>query len=280
MPEDVDWATRGLDYEPLEIDTSKPHPARIYDYLLGGKDNYPPDREAAEQLIKIAPRTPMALRQNRLFLRRLTRYLAAEEGISQFLDIGTGIPTSPNVHEIAQRANPAARVVYVDNDPIVLAHARARLASSPQGRVVYIHADMRCGEGILTTPELTETLDLSQPVALLIISTLHFILDSREARDLLGGYLARLVPGSFLALSVLSSDSGTSPEDRERAFSSLDKRGIHVLTRSHAEMTALFDGLELVEPGVVRVNKWRPDAEADPEGAGDVGFYGGVARKP
>jgi hypothetical protein len=278
MPDGVGWASRGLDYEPPEIDTSKAHSARVYDYLLGGKDNYPPDREAAEQLIKISPLVPLVLRQNRLFMHRLTRYLAAEEGMTQFLDIGTGIPTSPNVHEIAQRANPAARVVYVDNDPIVLAHARARLTSSPEGKVVYMHADMRADETIMTAPDMASTLDLSRPVALLIISTLHFILDATEAGELLDRYVARLAPGSFLALSVLTGDT-KSPDQRDQAISELDARGIKVLLRTHAETTALFDGLELVQPGVVRVNEWRPDAEADSDNL-SAALYGAVARKP
>jgi hypothetical protein len=280
MPEAVDWASRGLDYEPPEIDTSKAHPARVYDYLLGGKDNYPPDREAADQLIKISPLVPMAIRKNREFLHRLTRYLAAEEGIAQFLDIGTGIPTSPNVHEIAQEVNPAARVVYVDNDPIVLAHARARLTSSPQGRVVYIHADMRDTEAILAAPDLRCTLDFSQPIALLIISTLHLIPDAGEACKLLGRYVARLAPGSFLALSVVSGDvDAPTVRDRDEAVSVLSARGIDVLPWPYPDMVALFDGLELVEPGVVRVGHWRPEAEVDLQGRGGS-HYAGVARKP
>jgi S-adenosyl methyltransferase len=278
MPDAVDWASQGLDYEPPVIDTSKAHPARVYDYLLGGKDNYPPDRDAADQLIKISPVVPFVMRQNRFFLHRLTRYLAAEEGIDQFLDIGTGIPTSPNVHEIAQQANPAARVVYVDNDPIVLAHARARLTSSPRGRVVYIHADMNDAEAIMTAPELTQILDLGRPVALLIISTLHFILDEAVARELLNQYVSRLAPGSFLALSVLTSDV-PSAEQREESLAQLRARGIEVLLRTRQEATALFDGLRLVEPGVVKVNEWRPDAKADVD-THDVALYGGVARKP
>jgi trans-aconitate methyltransferase len=278
MPDAVDWASQGLDYEPPEIDTSRAHSARVYDYLLGGKDNYPPDREAAEQLIKISPLVPLVLRQNRLFMHRLTRYLAAEEGIAQFLDIGTGIPTSPNVHEIAQQANPAARVVYLDNDPIVLAHARARLTSSPEGKVVYMHADMRADKTIMTSPEMSGALDFSRPAALLIISTLHFILDAAEAHELLDRYVARLAPGSFLALSVLTGDT-ESPDQRDQAISELDARGIKVMLRTHAETTALFDGLELMQPGVVRVNRWRPDAEADPDNL-SAALYGAVARKP
>src|ERR1700753_1356208 len=162
MSHDADWLTRKPDYQPPEIDTTKAHPARVYDYLLGGKNNYVVDREAGEQLYKVVPSVPQSVRHNRWFMQRVTRYLVAEEGISQFLDIGTGIPTSPNIHEIAQQVNPATRVVYADNAPIVLAHAHARLKSSPQGHVAYIHADMRRAENILGAPELAATLDLSR----------------------------------------------------------------------------------------------------------------------
>jgi trans-aconitate methyltransferase len=278
MPEDVQWATRKLDYEPPEIDTSKAHSARLYDYLLGGKDNYPPDRKAAEEVIKATPSIVVTARQNRLFLERVTRYLAAEEGIDQFLDLGTGIPTSPNVHETAQAVNPAACVAYVDNDPIVLAHVRALLNSSPEGRVVYIQADMHDAEAVLSAPDLTGTLDLSRPVALLILSTLHFITDHDEARGLLGRYVDRLAPGSFLVLSVATTDNA-APAAASQALAAFGAHGLPVLTRTHAEVTTLFDGLELIEPGVVRVNRWRPDASADPEASG-VGVYCGVARKP
>jgi trans-aconitate methyltransferase len=278
MPEDVEWATRKLDYELPVIDTSKAHSARLYDYLLGGKDNYPPDRKAAEEVIKATPSIVVSARQNRLFLERLTRYLAAEEGIDQFLDIGTGIPTSPNVHETVQGVNAAARVAYVDNDPIVLAHVRALLNSSPDGRVVYIQADMRDAKAVLSAPDLTGTLDFTRPVALVILSTLHFIPDHDEARELLGQYVARLAPGSFLALSVATTDNA-EPAAASQALAVFRAHGLPVLKRTHAEVTALFDGLELIEPGVVRVNRWRPDASADPEASG-VGMYGGVARKP
>jgi hypothetical protein len=270
MSEDMDWAARGLDYEPPHIDTSKAHSARVYDYLLGGKDNYPPDWEAAEQLIKAVPSAAVSVRQNRLFLQRLARHLTAEEGIDQFLDIGTGIPTSPNLHEIAQGINPVSRVVYVDNDPIVLAHAHARLTSAPAGQVSYVHADMRDAERLLATPDLTATLDLDRPVALLILSTWHLITDPEAARDLLGRYVAALAPGSFLALSVSTDDFSTP------AAGVLRSHGIPVLQRTRAEATTLFAGLELIEPGVVPVNEWRPDAEASTEA---VGLYCGVARK-
>jgi hypothetical protein len=278
MPQDSDWTTRGLDYEPPQIDTSTAHAARVYDYILGGKDNYLPDREAAEQLIKTVPSAPVSVRQNRLFLHRLTRYLAAEAGISQFLDIGTGIPTSPNVHEIAQQAIPAARVVYVDNDPIVLAHARALLNSSPQGRVAYIPADMRDAAAVLTAPELTATLDLTRPAALLMLSTLHLVTDPAEARELLGRYVAALAPGSYLALSVSTADSYSQAAADEQQ-SVLSSHGIPVLQRSRAEVTTLFDGLELVDPGVVLVSQWRPDADTVPPADAQVGLYCGVAVK-
>jgi len=276
MPQDEDWTTRKLDYEPPRIDTSKAHSARVYDYILGGKDNYLPDREAAEQLLKATPSAEASVRQNRQFMQRVARYLAADEGIGQFLDIGTGIPTSPNLHEVTQQVNPAARVVYLDNDPIVLAHAHARLTSSPEGKVTYIHADMRDVRAVLTAPELTATLDLSQPVALLILSTLHLITDPDEARELLGAYVAALAPGSVLALSVSTND--TLPAD-DQGVSSLRSSGINVLQRTRAEVTALFDGLELIEPGVVLVNQWRPEADAPEAKLAEIGLSCGVARK-
>jgi S-adenosyl methyltransferase len=278
MPEDIDWATRGLDYEPPQIDTSKAHIARIYDYLLGGKDNYPPDREAAEQLLSFAPSLPETVRQNRLFMQRVTRYLA-EEGIDQFLDIGTGIPTSPNLHEVAQRVNPAARVVYLDNDPIVLAHAHARLTSTPVGRVAYIHADMRDTESVLTAPELTATLDLSRPAGLFILSTLHMIPDADEAREMLDRYVAPLASGSYVALSVGVSDGLTTPASSGMG-AVLASRGISTLGRTSAEFATLFDGLELIEPGVVPVNQWRPEVDIPAADLPHVELSCGVARKP
>ena len=278
MPQESDWTTRGLDYEPPQIDTGTAHAARVYDYILGGKDNYLPDREAAEQLIKAEPSVPVTVRQNRLFLQRLTRYLTAEAGISQFLDIGTGIPTPPNVHEIAQQANPAARVVYVDNDPIVLAHARALLTSTPQGRVAYVHADMRDAAAVLAAPDLTATLDLTRPAALLMLSTLHLITDPAEARELLGRYVAALAPGSYVALSVATTDS-YSQATGDEVQSALRSHGIPVLQRTRAEVTALFDGLELVDPGVVLVSQWRPDAGTVQATDVPVGLYCGVAVK-
>ena len=227
---------------------------------------------------------PVTARQNRLFMQRVTRSLAAGQGIGQFLDIGTGIPTSPNLHEIAQQINPAARVFYIDNDPIVLAHARALLTSTPQGRVAYLHADMRDTEAVLSAPELTATLDLSQPVALSILSTLHFIADD-DAYRLVRQYVAALPSGSYVALSMgippdvtREVDSPNREMDRE-ALSIFGAHGIQVRTRTKAEIAAFFDGLELLEPGIVAVHKWRPDAAAAEPDA-EVTLYCGVARKP
>jgi hypothetical protein len=278
MSEDRDWTTQGLDYEPPEIDTSKVASARIYDYLLGGKDNYPADREAAEQAIKFSPAVLATARQNRLFMVRAARYVAAA-GISQFLDIGTGIPTSPNLHEVVQGINPAARVVYVDNDPIVLVHAQARLTSTPQGRVAYVHADLRDPGTVLAAPDLTATLDFGQPVALSILATLHLITDHAETHELLRRYTAPLAAGSFVVLSVTTKD-GFPPESANAVEDMLRARGFPILNRTLAEATALFDGLELVEPGVVVGNQWRPEPGSPDALRTDVGFYGGVARKP
>jgi hypothetical protein len=277
MPEELEWTTRGLDYEPPQIDTTTAHSARLYDYLLGGKDNYPPDREAAERLLKVMPSALVTAQQNRQFMRRLTRYLAAEEGIDQFLDIGTGIPTSPNLHEVAQEIQPTARVVYVDNDPIVLAHAHARLTSAPRGLVAYIHADLRDTDAVMTAPDLTATLDLSRPVALTILSTLHFITDDDQAYGLVGSYLRQLPPGSFLALSMATD--GIIPEGDAPAVSALGAHGIAARSRSRTEVSAFFDGLELIEPGVAQVHHWRPDADAAGVSDTEVTLSGGLARK-
>jgi S-adenosyl methyltransferase len=279
MPQNADWTTRKLDYEPPRIDTGRAHMPRVYDYFLGGKDNYLPDRELGERMIKVEPSIPESLRHNRWFMHRATRYLAAEEGISQFLDLGTGIPTSPNLHEVAQQANPAARVVYVDNDPIVIAHMYARLTSSPRDQVGYLHADIRDPEAILTAPELTAVLDLSRPAAVLILAVLYEVVaDADEARELLSRYVAALAPGSFLALSVVTFD-GYSRAAREKQESVLREHGFPSRMYTRAEAVGLFDGLELVEPGVVLTHQWRPDAGTPEVRFPKIGLYCGVARK-
>ncbi|MFJ2632124.1 SAM-dependent methyltransferase [Streptomyces sp. NPDC087422] len=278
MPDDMAWTRRPANYEPPEIDTSVAHSARVYDYILGGKDNYPLDREAAEQMLSGWPSLRISMRENRKFMHRAVRFMA-EQGIDQFLDIGTGIPTSPNLHEVAQGVTPSARVVYMDNDPIVLAHAGARLTSTPEGRTAYIHADMKDPAAILGSAELAETLDLSRPAALSIIAVLQFVTDDQKAYDLVKQYVDILPSGSYLAISTVTTDS--SPKPIGGVVAEYTKRGMPARNRTHAEVLPFFAGLDLVEPGVTLVHNWRPDPAA--EGTVDdsqVAMYGGVAYKP
>jgi hypothetical protein len=277
MSDDMAWAQEPAAYEPPQLDTSVPHSARVYDYILGGKDNYPVDREAAEQMLAGWPSLRISMRENRKFMHRAVRHLA-EQGIDQFLDIGTGIPTSPNLHQIAQGVLPGARVLYVDNDPIVLAHAGARLASSPEGRTAYIHADMHDPDAILKAPEFAETLDLGRPVALSLIAVLQFVLDDQKAYDLVRRYLDLLPSGSALAVSTVTIDA--SPQPMGTVVAEYSRRGIPAKNRSAAEVERFFDGLEMVDPGVVLVHHWRRDPAADGQVADcDVAMCGGVAMK-
>src|SRR5579859_3339801 len=190
----------------LQIDTSKPHPARMYDYFLGGKNNFAVDRETAEQALRSWGTVRTAARENRAFLGRAVRFLVAEAGIRQFLDIGTGLPSANNVHEVAQGLVPSCRVVYVDNDPIVLAHARALLTSSPEGKTAYIHADLREPEKILADPVTTATLDFTQPIALMLVAILHFLTDSDDPRRVVDTLLAALPSGSYLVASHVTPE--------------------------------------------------------------------------
>jgi hypothetical protein len=277
MTSNLNWARRGLDYEPPEIDTSVPHSARVYDYVLGGKDNYPPDREAAERMLAGWPSLRISMRQNRHFMRRAVHYAASELGIDQFLDIGTGIPTSPNLHEVAQGVNPTARVVYVDNDPIVLAHAEARLNSTPAGRIRYIHADMRDADAVLTAPELHETIDLGRPVALSIIAVIQIVTDDRESYEMVRRYLEPLPAGSLLSLSTVTEDP--DPEGIRPVVEEYNKRGIPAKARTRAEVARYFDGLEILDPGVVLTHRWRPDETAAGVEDKENAMWSGVAIK-
>ncbi|SQD96738.1 MULTISPECIES: SAM-dependent methyltransferase [unclassified Parafrankia] len=259
----------------VQLRTDVPHSARMYDYYLGGKDNFPADREGAEQAIAVFPSLRDAARQNRAFMVRAVRHLAAEVGIRQFLDIGTGIPTSPNLHEVVQGVDPAARVVYVDNDPIVLAHARALLTSSPQGRTAYLDADLRDPDSILESEQLHSTLDLSQPVALSLVSVLHFV-EGDEPYAIVRRLLERLAPGSHLVLSHGTADLDPGAQ---RIVDSYRQRGLACQFRTRDEVTRLFDGLTLLEPGVQVIHRWRPDGTADGLTDAEVPGYSGVARK-
>jgi hypothetical protein len=266
--------------EPADLQTQRPHPARVYDYLLGGKDNFAADRAAAAEALRANPNGRVSPRENRAFLRRAVHYLAAEAGIRQFLDIGTGLPTSPNVHEVAQAVIPNARIVYADNDPIVLAHARALLTSSPEGKTAYIDADLRDTDSILTSATLRDTLDLTQPVALLLIAIMHFIPDQDGPYGIVSRLLDALPAGSYLALSHLTGDF--DPEAWEGVAEVYAKNGMVMKVRSLPEIGRFFAGLDLAEPGVVLLPRWQPDPgderERPPSDAA-VSVYGGLARK-
>ncbi|AEY92955.1 hypothetical protein SHJG_7688 [Streptomyces hygroscopicus subsp. jinggangensis 5008] len=254
------------------IDTTRPHPARVYDWFLGGKDNYPVDEELGRRIAEIDGGAPKAARANRAFMRRSTRILATELGIRQFLDIGTGIPTEPNLHQIAQSVAPDARVVYVDNDPIVLAHASALLRGTPQGVTEYVQADARDPHAILD--EAARVLDLDRPVALSLIALLHFIADEDGAHDLVDTLVGALAPGSCLVLSTMTADF--EPENVRRGIAAYAAGGVTLVARSRADVGTFFEGLRLLEPGIVPVADWRPEEAPD----GPVSLYGGVAVKP
>jgi hypothetical protein len=245
----------GTAAEPPSFDTSIAHSARMYDYWLGGKDNYAADREAAQQALEANPNILPGVRANRAFLRRAVQYLAGEAGIRQFLDIGTGLPTNENTHQVAQAIAPSSRVVYVDNDPIVLAHARALLTSAPEGATDYVEADARDTETILR--EAARTLDFSQPVAVMMLLVLQYIPDSDGPGDVVSALMGGVPSGSYLTISDTTADI-----DGERAASVAERLNTRMgparLTmRSRAEIAGFFDGLELVDPGLVPLPQWR-----------------------
>jgi trans-aconitate methyltransferase len=262
----------------VELNTNVPHSARIYDYLLGGKDNFQADRDAAAGITKDWLNLPKSMRANRNYMARMAHYLAAEEGIRQFLDIGTGLPTAPNLHEVVQQVAPESRIVYVDNDPIVLVHARALLTSTPEGKTTYIDADLVDVDAILNAPQFAETLDLSKPIALSLIAILHFITDDQAAQDIIDHLMAPLAPGSILALSMCTADS--APEEVNGGVAAYNANGIPTKARDKTTVERFFDGLELIDPGVALVNHWHPDEAAKAFDDAHVHMYGGVARKP
>ncbi|MBL7487956.1 SAM-dependent methyltransferase [Frankia sp. AgB1.9] len=265
----------------VDLRTDVAHSARIYDYFLGGKDNFPADRQAAAQIQAAFPHTPAAAVQNRAFLVRTVRYLA-QAGIRQFLDIGTGIPTRPNLHEVVQAVAPQSRVVYADNDPIVLAHARALLTSDARGRTAYLDADLRDPGRILAAPELLDTIDLTQPVALSVIAVLHFVPVENDQYGIIRTLVDALPSGSYLTMSYLTADH--NPDQVAKLVSAYRAQGIDVTARTQAEVAQFFQGLDLITPGIVPLHLWRPD---DPASAGDPATEAGgnivwsaVGQKP
>ena len=262
-----------------DIDTSRPHPARMYDYYIGGKNHFAADRELADAALAHWPSGRIGLRENRRFLGRAVRYLAGEAGIRQFLDIGSGLPTTANVHEIAQGVDPSSRVAYVDNDPMVLAHARALLTSAPEGRAAYTQADLRSPSDILSSPVVRSVIDFDQPVALMLVAVLHFLGEEDEPETVLKSLLDALPPGSYLAASHITLEH--DPEGVGGGQRVYREAGLSMNARDADEFASLaFSGLELVPPGVVLVTEWRPESKAPRPSAAEVSCYGGVARKP
>jgi S-adenosyl methyltransferase len=257
------------------VDTTVAHSARVHDYWLGGKDNFAADRAAGDAVTAAYPGIVMSVRANRAFLARAVRFLAAEAGIRQFLDIGTGIPTANNTHEVAQSVAPDCRVVYVDYDPIVLTHARALLVGAPEGVTDYVDADLRDPQTILE--HAARTLDFSRPVAVMLIAIMHLIGDDANPYGIVRQLMAAVPAGSYLALSQVASD--IEPEQMAEAARRYNRLAHETQRhRNRAEVTRFFDGLDLVEPGLVPVQQWRPGSEM--EARARSAMWGGVGRKP
>jgi hypothetical protein len=256
------------------FDVSVAHIARVYNYWLGGKDHFAADRAAGDATIEVYPGIRLSAQANRAFLARAVRYLAETEGIRQFLDIGTGLPTANNTHEVAQAVAPDSRIVYADNDPLVLAHARALLTSSPEGATAYLDADLRETGKIIE--QAAETLDFSQPVAIMLIAILHYIPDFAEARDIVARLLAAVPPGSFVAISHAGSDLFAAEIAAfEKNLNEHLPSDRHV-ARPREEVELFFEHTTLLAPDVVRVSEWRPDTDEPPA---HTTLWGGVGRK-
>lgn len=266
-----------MDEHGVDLQLDRPHSARMYDYYLGGTTNFPADREAVSRVLTLFPQGLIAARANRGFMHRATAYLA-EHGLRQFLDVGTGIPTKPNLHEVAQSVAPDAAVVYVDNDPIVLAHAQALLISSPEGRTAYIEADLSQPEEILKTSVLHETLDLSRPVALSLNAVLHFVTDDAEAYRIVDTFTDALAPGSALTITHGTADITSDIEDVAGVYRSV---GTAVGLRTREQFGRFFERWELVDPGVTLTHRWRPDSATAASSITDLesSCYAAVARK-
>ncbi len=263
----------------VDLELDRAHSARMYDYYLGGTTNFPADREAAARAIAAFPSILTTARINRRFMHRSVRFLA-RQGMTQFLDIGTGIPTSPNLHEVAQREVPRARVVYTDNDPIVLAHARALLRSRPEGRTAYAHADVTDPEALLAAPEIRRTLDFGRPVALSLNALLHFVTDDHGAHAIMERLKDELPSGSMLAIAHVTTEF--DPEGIARLTAAYRAAGTPGQARTREEIARFFAGWELLDPGITPSHRWRPDPEDIAAGDSDqaAACYAGVARKP
>ncbi|MEV8512272.1 SAM-dependent methyltransferase [Dactylosporangium sp. NPDC051484] len=274
VDEQAGWSER--------IDTSTPHPARRYNYWLGGKDNFAADRESGDAIAKVFPAIRTTALENRAFLRRAVRFLAAEAGVRQFLDVGTGIPTANNTHEVAQSIAPESRIVYVDNDPIVLTHARALLTSTPQGATAYIDADLRDPASILAHDSVRGTLDFDRPIALMLIAIVHFLFDEHRPYDTVRRLVDALPSGSYVVMTHGTSDlaSAAMRQHAEEEIRSGRLR-LDAVPRSKDEIARFFDGLELVDPGIAPIVEWRstvPPQDRPP--LADAALYGVVARVP
>jgi O-methyltransferase involved in polyketide biosynthesis len=259
----------------VDIDSSRPQSARIYNYWLGGKDNFPVDRAMGEQIEQLLPGIPEMARQQRAFLIRVVTWLAGEAGIRQFLDIGTGLPTAENTHEVAQRTAPESRIVYVDNDPVVLVHARALLTSQAAGETAYIDADLRDPGKILA--EASRTLDFTQPVAIMLLGVIHHLTDHAEAAAVVKRLVDAVAPGSYLVIThTTNTVTGAAMDEAVRQWN--EASPTQIVIRTPEQITGYFDGLELLEPGVVSTTQWRPaPADSSPQ---PMDEFGAVGRKP
>jgi SAM-dependent methyltransferase len=264
------------DWAPETIDIERPSVARMYDYYLGGSHNFAVDRATAQQMISVVPDAPLMAQANRAFLRRTVRFLL-DAGVRQFLDVGSGIPTVGNVHEIAQQIAPESRIAYVDVDPVAVAHSRQLLADNPLAAVV--QEDLRRPRAILEHPEVRRLLDFSQPVAVMIVAVLHFVPDSDNPADAIAVLRDHLAPGSYLVLSQ-ASDDGRQAAERQDAEEVYRRTDNPLCLRSRAELTAFFDGFTMTKPGVVWVPQWRPESPESAEEAHRAVFLGGVGRLP
>ena len=274
--QDVSAGSQGSDTtaaEPPSFDITRAHPARVYDYWLGGKDNYEADREAAEQFIEAMPNILAGVRANRAFLRRAVQYLAGEAGIRQFLDIGTGLPTAENTHEVDQAIAPESRIVYVDNDPIVLAHARALLTSTAQGATAYVDADARDTGKILEAA--AKVLDFSQPIAVMSLLVLQYVPDEDHPEEIVSRLMDAVPSGSYLTISDTTTEIDTERVTNGTARLNARLGPARSTLRTRAQIAGYFDGLELVEPGIVPLPQWRtlPNPLVVP-------LFAGMGRKP